>query len=60
MVVELAQAEMDVASLRIKLESTRNSVNILRRRTDIYEAVLLLMGATGLLALFALLSINQL
>jgi chromosome segregation ATPase len=60
MVVELAHAELDVSRLRVALESARNSVNVLRRRTDIYEAVLLLMGATGLLALFALLSINQL
>lgn len=60
MVVELSQAEMDANSLRVRLESTRNSLNTLRRRTDIYEAVLLLMGAAGLLAVFAILSINQL
>lgn len=60
MVAELAQAELDVSRLRVALESARNNVNALQRRTDIYEAVLLLMGAAGLLAVFALLSINQL
>lgn len=60
MVVELSQSEMDANSLRVRLESTHNSLNTLRRRTDIYEAVLLLMGAAGLLAVFAILSINQL